>query len=105
MAYTLFMTGLDFGLGPSYEVVIVGDPLAEDTKIMLEAIRKAYSPNKVVLLRGTEKDSEITEIAEFTKGQSRIDGKATAYVCLNHVCNLPTTDVNKMLELLAPEKS
>jgi uncharacterized protein YyaL (SSP411 family) len=105
MAYTLFMTGLDFGLGPSYEVVIVGDPLAEDTKTMLEAIRKAYSPNKVVLLRGTEKDSEITEIAEFTKGQSRIDGKATAYVCLNHVCNLPTTDVNKMLELLAPEKS
>jgi uncharacterized protein YyaL (SSP411 family) len=104
MAYTLFMTGLDFGLGPSYEVVIVGDPLSEDTKAMLEAVRKIYSPNKVVLHRGAEKDSEITEIAEFTKGQSRIDGKATAYVCLNHVCNLPTTDVNKMLELLTPEK-
>jgi uncharacterized protein YyaL (SSP411 family) len=105
MAYTLFMTGLDFGLGPSYEVVIVGDPDAEDTKAMLEAIRKTYSPNKVVLLRGTEKNSEITAIAEFTKGQTTIEGKATAFVCLNHVCNLPTTDVNKMLELLTPEKS
>jgi hypothetical protein len=105
MAYTLFMTGLDFGLGPSYEVVIVGDPDAEDTRAMLEAVRKTYSPNKVVLLRGTEKNSEITAIAEFTKGQTTIEGKATAFVCLNHVCNLPTTDVNKMLELLTPEKS
>jgi len=104
MAYTLFMTGLDFGLGPSYEVVIVGDSESEDTKAMLAALKKTYSPNKVVLLRGTEKDSEITAIAEFTKGQTTIEGKATAYVCLNHVCNLPTTDVNKMLELLTPEK-
>ncbi len=105
MAYTLFMTGLDFGIGPSFEVVIVGDPGAEDTKAMIEAVRKTYRPNKVVLLRGTEKNSEITEIAEFTKGQSSLDGKATAYVCLNHVCNLPTTDVNEMVELLTPEKS
>ena len=105
MAYTLFMTGLDFGLGPSYEVVIVGDPQADDTKAMIEALRKTYNPSKVVLLRGKEKDSDITTVAEFTKGQLAIDDKATAYVCLNHVCNLPTNDVNKMLELLTPDKS
>jgi len=105
MAYTLFMMGLDFGLGPSHEVVIVGDPESDDTKAMIDAIRKNYSPSKVVLLRGKEDAPEITEIADFTKGQSSIEGKATAYVCLNHVCNLPTTDVNKMLELLSPDNS
>ncbi len=105
MAYTLFMMGLDFGLGPSYEVVIVGDPKAEDTKSMIEAIRKSYSPSKVVLLRGKEENAEIIEFADFTKGQSSIDGKSTAYVCLNHVCNLPTTDVTKMLKLLSPDNS
>jgi len=105
MAYTLFMMGLDFGLGPSYEVVIVGDPESEDTKSMIEAIRKSYSPSKVVLLRGKEENAEIIEFADFTKGQSSIDGKATAYVCLNHVCNLPTTDVSKMIELLSPDNS
>ncbi len=103
MAYTLFMTGLDFGLGPSYEVVIVGNREDKDTIAMIEAIRKTFNPSKVVLLKGIEDDSEITEIAQFTKGQKAIDGKATAYVCLNHVCNLPTNDVNKMLELLSPE--
>ncbi|GJM16094.1 MAG: thioredoxin domain-containing protein [Thermodesulfobacteriota bacterium] len=105
MAYTLFMMGLDFGLGPSYEVVIVGDPESEDTQSMIEAIRKSYSPSKVVLLRGKEENAEIIEFADFTKGQSSIDGKATAYVCLNHVCNLPTTDVSKMIELLSPDNS
>lgn len=105
MAYTLFMMGLDFGLGPSYEVVIVGDPESRDTKAMIEAIRKEYSPSKVVLLKEKKENAEVVEIAEFTKAQSSIEGKATAYVCLNHVCNLPTTDINKMLELLSPDNS
>jgi len=103
MAYTLFMMGLDFGLGPSYEVVIVGDPEAEGTKAMIDAVRKNYNPSKVVLTKTTDSD-EITEIAGFTKSQFSIDGKATAYVCLNQICNLPTTEVNKMLELLSPKE-
>lgn len=103
MAYTLFMMGLDFGLGPSYEVVVVGDPGAQDTKAMINAVRKNYTPSKVVLTKGSESD-EIVEIAGFTKSQSMIDGKATAYVCLNQICNLPTTDINKMVELLSPNK-
>ena len=105
MAYTQFMVGLDFGLGPSYEVVIVGNKEDQETKSMIEAIRKTYSPNKVVLFKETEDDSEITKIAEFTIGQKKIEGRATAYVCLNHVCNLPTSDIEKMLKLLTPEKS
>jgi uncharacterized protein YyaL (SSP411 family) len=104
MAYTLFMMGLDFGLGPSYEVVIVGNPDSDDTKSMIDAVRTKYSPSKVVLLKDGGEESNITDIAGFTKGQSRLDGKATAYVCLNHVCNLPTTDIDKMIELLKPEK-
>jgi len=57
-----------------------------------------------LLLKEQDGESELTEIAEFTNGQNAIDEKSTAYVCLNHVCNLPTNDVNKMLELLSAEK-
>ncbi len=101
MAYTQLLSSLDFAIGPSYEVVVVGDPASPDTKEMLSAFRKKYSPNKVLIFKGTGDVSGVTAIAEFTKGQSSIDGKATAYVCLDHVCNLPTTDLNKALELLA----
>ncbi|MGH7800489.1 MAG: thioredoxin domain-containing protein [Thermodesulfobacteriota bacterium] len=100
-AHTELMVALDFGVGPSYEVVIVGDSQADDTKAMIKAIRRQFVPNKVVLLRQTEKEEpDIIRIAEFTKSQLSLDGKATAYVCLNYVCKLPTTDISKMLELL-----
>ncbi len=104
-AFTQLMAAVDFGIGPSYEVVIVGNSRAEDTKAMLEAIGRQFAPNKVVLFRPTEKESpDIIRIAEFTKNQLSLGGKATAYVCLNYVCKLPTTDVNKMLELLNSKK-
>lgn len=100
-AFTQLMVAVDFGIGPSYEVVIVGNSQAEDTKAMLNAIGRQFVPNKVLLLRPTEKElPDLIRIAEFTKNQSSLGGKATAYVCLNYVCKLPTTDVNKMIELL-----
>lgn len=104
-AYTQLMAALDFGLGPSYEVVIAGNPEAQDTKAMLQALRKEFLPNKVVLLRDTAKEkTDITAVAGFTKNQSSLGGKATVYVCLNYECKLPTVDIDKMLELLNVKK-
>ncbi len=100
-AHTQLMVALDFGIGPCYEVVIVGKAKAEDTKDMVKALRTRFLPNKVVLLKASEQQSsEIAQLAKFTKNQSSIEGKATAYVCMNHNCKLPTTDINKTLELL-----
>ena len=99
-AYSQLMIGVDFGVGPSYEVVIVGEPGAADTKAMLTALRSEFVPNKVVLFRPAEEAPEITRVAEFTKYQMNLNNQATAYVCLNYYCELPTNDVDKMLELL-----
>jgi len=100
-AHTQLMVALDFGLGPCYEVVIAGSVHAEDTKAMVKALRTRFLPNKVVLLTpGEQYSPEIAQLAAFTRNQSSIGGKATAYVCLNYNCKLPTSDIGKMLELL-----
>jgi uncharacterized protein YyaL (SSP411 family) len=100
-AHNQLMIALDFGVGPCHEVVIAGNAQAQDTKAMVEALRTRFLPNKIVLLNPSEQESPgIARLAEFTKNQSSIGGKATAYVCQNHNCKLPTTDINKMLELL-----
>jgi len=100
-AHTQLMIGLDFGIGPCYEVVIAGKTQAEDTKAMIKALWTRFLPNKVVLLNPSEQKSpEIARLAEFIRNQSSIGGKATAYVCLNYNCRLPTTDITKMLDLL-----
>jgi uncharacterized protein YyaL (SSP411 family) len=101
LVHTQLMVALDFGIGPCYEVVIAGNAQAEDTKAMAKALRTRFLPNKVVLLNPDERESpEIAKLAGFTRNQSSIDGRATAYVCMNYKCKLPTTDIDKMLELL-----
>ena len=100
-AHTQLMVSLDFAIGSCYEVVIAGKAKAEDTKAMLKALRTSFLPNMVVLLNPDGRElTEIAKLAEFTKNQRSIDGRATAYVCKNYNCKLPTTDINKMLQLL-----
>ena len=98
---TQLMSALAFEFGPSFEVVISGDSDNEDTQAMLKALRKNYSPNKVVLFRPNDEEKPaIVALAEFTEFQKSIDGKATAYVCQNYACKAPTTDIKEMLKSL-----
>ncbi|RXA19376.1 thioredoxin domain-containing protein [Methanosarcina sp. MSH10X1] len=98
--YAQFLSALDFGLGPTYQVVIVGKHESPDTVHMLEELRAYFIPNKVLIFRPEGKDPEITDLAAYTKEQTPIEGKATAYVCQNYECQLPTTEVNEMLKML-----
>jgi uncharacterized protein YyaL (SSP411 family) len=53
-AYTQLMTAIDFAVGPSYEIAIIGDPAADDTRGMLRAINLRFMPNKVLILLSPE---------------------------------------------------
>jgi uncharacterized protein YyaL (SSP411 family) len=94
------MNGVDFALGPTFEVVIVGPPRAKDTRAMLATVWSHYTPNAVVLLRKPGEDTAIVHLAEFTQPYKQLDGKTTAYVCRDFQCQLPTTDVQTMVALL-----
>ena len=94
------MAALDFAIGPSYEVVIAGDVEGRDTKAMLRQLRSRFIPSKVVIVRPPGASAPIDAICPFSKSHTTVDGKATAYVCLNYSCKLPTTDVDTMLRLL-----
>jgi uncharacterized protein YyaL (SSP411 family) len=98
--YTQFLSALDFRLGPSYEVIISGKPGAPDTESMLEELWNYFIPNKVLILRPEGEKPEITDIATYTKEQLPVEGKATAYVCQDYKCQLPTTETSEMLKLL-----
>ncbi|MDO8715278.1 MAG: thioredoxin domain-containing protein [Dehalococcoidales bacterium] len=100
-AYTQLMVAIDYALGPAYELVVVGDSQANDTREMLQAIHRRFMPNKVVIFVPAEISSpEIRRIAPFTSLQSSLDGKATAYVCVNYNCRLPTTNIDTMINEL-----
>ncbi len=93
------MVALEYALHPNYEVVIAGKPGAKDTRAMLAALRQRFLPGKVVVLRpaDTRAAAEIIRMAPYTQFMVPKDGKATAYVCTDFVCKLPTTDISQML--------
>jgi uncharacterized protein YyaL (SSP411 family) len=100
-AHAHMMMALEFIQGPAYEVVVVGDRRQDDTNNMLNALNQLFIPHKVVLFRPAhEEHPQVTRYAEFTSRLSSIEGKATAYVCRNYECQLPTTNIDEMLRLL-----
>ena len=105
--HSQLMVALEFALNPSYEVVIVGDPQKQDTRLMLAALRRPFIPEKIVLFRPADKSSAeaITAIAPFTRSMAARNGQATAYVCQEFACKLPTTSIEQMLENLKPALS
>ena len=101
VAYTQLMCALDFAVGPSYEVVIAGQSEDNGTQALIQELRSHFIPNKVALFNPTDEDSpRIHELVDYIRDQGSIDGKAAAYVCKDFNCQLPTTDPEKMLELL-----
>ncbi len=100
-AFAQFLIAADFGIGPSHEVVIAGPTGSKETRAMLAALKKPFQPNMVSLFRPSDSESpEIDDIAPFVRNHRPIEGRATAYVCMNHACHAPTTEIDSMLEML-----
>ena len=64
---------------------------------MLGALGERFLPSKVVLF---VPDREASEVAGYAKDFESIDGRATAYVCVDFSCQLPVTSASEMLKLL-----
>ena len=95
LGHTFLLAGLEFALGPSFNVVLVGDPADKVIVAMLAALRKPYLPNLTVTMWTPEKaKSNPTLIYE------KLQDKPTAYVCSDQTCMPPTNKIDKMLELL-----
>jgi len=101
-AFAHLMQAVGYAVYPVSEIVIVGKPGARDTTTMLSALHNLFLPGTVLLFKplSAGKDSEIAKIAPFTANYTAIRGKATAYVCQDFICKLPTTDVAEMLSIL-----
>jgi len=93
---------LDYYLSKPKQVVIAGKPGAAATEKMLQVVRERYLPNAIVILAdGADSQKVLTKLLPFLDGVKPIDGKATVYVCVNYACQLPTSDVRKMEEMLS----
>jgi uncharacterized protein YyaL (SSP411 family) len=100
-AHSQLLAALQRGVGPSLEVVIAGEPDAEDTNVLVATVREMYLPQAAVLLVPPgEQGDTVRNLAPFAESYEPVDGEATAFVCRDFTCQLPTTDPAKLRELL-----
>ena len=90
-SHSFMLLGVDFAVGPTYNVILVGDPQEDSMQSMLSALKARYLPNVLISLR-------LNYMAGL--GYEKIEDKATAYVCRDQTCMPPTNKSGKMLELL-----
>lgn len=98
-AFSQTLTGLDFGFGESFEIVIVGDKDDINTREIIEYFSNKFLPNKIILFKEPE-DNSLKKISPFTELQTQISGKATVYICRNYVCEKPATSLNEIKKIL-----
>lgn len=100
-SFAQFLNAVDFMIGPSKEIAVVGEASSSVTAGMLKAIRRSFLPNKILALKDTNSDSDdIVSMVPFMREQISIQGKTTVYVCENYVCAKPVTALEELKSLL-----
>jgi uncharacterized protein YyaL (SSP411 family) len=91
LAFGRLLDALDLYLSESLEVALIGDPARPDTRALVDVIDAAYRPHLVAALARSPTE-EAAQVIPLLRDRPAVDGKATAYVCRNFACRLPTTD-------------
>ena len=88
-AFSYMLIALDYYLGRSKEIAIIGRRDDETTRNMLSFLNASFLPNKILAFTEAQETDELP----LTKNKKMLNQKTTAYVCENGVCQLPTSDL------------
>ncbi|MDB4931402.1 MAG: Thymidylate kinase [Myxococcaceae bacterium] len=82
------------------EVVVVGDPAADDTRALLAAVRSVFVPHRTLACARDEADATALGLdPELLRGRAA-GGGARAYVCRGTTCEAPVGDADALIESL-----
>jgi uncharacterized protein YyaL (SSP411 family) len=103
------LVALSWARSKPKQIVIAGKADDAATRAMLREVHRHFLPHRVLILADAGTGQRFfAERVEFMKSVGKIDNKPTAYVCENFVCQLPTTDLKTLANLLtrpAPGKA
>ncbi len=95
------LAAVDFLLDKPRQIIIAGHKDAADTRSLVRQVHKRFLPRKILLLAdGGTMHQRLSESQPALKGMRPLKGKATAYICRDYLCDLPTSDPNQVARLL-----
>jgi uncharacterized protein YyaL (SSP411 family) len=93
MAAGQMLLALDRYLGPSNELVLVGDMARDDTKRAIAAVHRRFLPRSVLAVRDSQPAPAVAHRSSFLDavfaGKEAPQGEPTLFVCENFACQAP----------------
>jgi len=89
-----------FSLAKPKQIILVGERDAPDTRAMLAAMHARFLPAGIALLVDAQSRAPLARYIPAVAAMSAQEGRATAYVCENYACQLPTTELAAFEQLL-----
>lgn len=100
-AMPLVLSVIDFQMDTPKQIVIAGGMEDDDTRELLREVYSRYLPNTVLLLADGGKNQQFLEEGlPFVATVTKIDGRATAYVCEDFTCRTPVNTREGLKTLL-----
>jgi hypothetical protein len=100
--FSNLLCALDFTLSSAPEIILVGGGKAdtEQSRTMMYALYEQFLPNKVVLVwqDGATAPRQLENILD---GRGMVNGKPAVYICQNHSCGAPVTNLVQLSEQMA----
>ncbi len=87
-AYETLLCAADFYNDRVREIAVIGNPSSPDTVALMRTVYDRYLPNKVVV---GAPDNVGDAGMPLLRRKTRMNGRATAYVCEHYNCKLPVT--------------
>jgi hypothetical protein len=97
LGFGQWLVAQDYALSHSREIAIVGDPEAGDTRALLDICAAGYRPHQIVALGAPGAQASTVPLLQ---DRNQIEGRATAYVCIDFTCRAPVTDPVALQALL-----
>src|SRR5437879_940308 len=95
------LVAYDFSLAKPKQIILVGARSTPDTAEMLHRLHARFVPHKIVMLVGDDRERKtLAGWIPVIETMGRVGGKATAYVCENYTCKLPTAEPSKFADVL-----
>jgi len=98
LGFGQWLTALEYALAETREIAILGAVGSEEVEALLAVCRDGFRPHQMIAVgepSGTERES-----VPLLSGREKVDGQATAYVCIDFTCRRPVTDPEALTELL-----
>jgi uncharacterized protein YyaL (SSP411 family) len=89
LAFGRLLAALDFHLGRTVELAVIGQPGDPQTTEMLDVVRGRFLPNRLIAVASAPGGAPALPLLADRRPLAE---KATAYLCEGFVCQAPTTD-------------